>query len=147
VIYQHTSTAPGALLPYIESYYGVNYSTVSVIFVANALGFITSAFLTQLVESRLGRARTLALSDAVIIVSYIMMAVTPPFPVYAIAYQKYLTQRPIDCALTFASYFVTGIAVAVQLALNCVFVANLANSAVLMGVFQASYGIGGISTL
>jgi len=30
-----------------------------------------------------------------------------------------------------------------QLALNCVFVANLANAAVVMGLFQAFYGLGG----
>lgn len=42
------------------------------------------------------------------------------------------------------SYFLTGLAMATQLALNCVFVARLANAPLLMGVFQGCYGIGGV---
>lgn len=36
-------SAPGALIPYIERDYHIGYAVVSLIFIANAPGFITAA--------------------------------------------------------------------------------------------------------
>ncbi len=78
-------SAPGALIPYLEKDYDIGYAVVSLIFVTNALGFVTAAFVTHAVQAKLGRAKTLALAEAVLIAGYIMVVCTPPYPVVVIA--------------------------------------------------------------
>ncbi|GMG55527.1 unnamed protein product [Ambrosiozyma monospora] len=42
-----TDGAPGAILPRVEKYYGINYSIVSLIWMSNAVGFIMIALLSH----------------------------------------------------------------------------------------------------
>ncbi|SLM40310.1 Major facilitator superfamily domain, general substrate transporter [Lasallia pustulata] len=118
-------SAPGALIPYMESDYKIGYALVSLIFVTNALGFISAAPFTDLLGARLGRAKALILAETLMIVSYIALVCAPPFPVVAI------------------SFFLTGLGLALNLALNNVFCANLADPATTLGAFHGSYGVGG----
>jgi fucose permease len=120
-----SDSAPGALIPYMEKDYNIGYATVSLIFVTQALGFIVAAFFTDAILNRLGRAKALMLSESLIIVGYVMIVCTPPFPVVVVAY-------------TFLGY-----AMAINLALNNVFCANLADSTVVLGIAHGAYGIGG----
>lgn len=119
-------SAPGALLPYIEQHYHVDYTIVSMIFIANAIGFLTAAFFVTPTDLKLGRARTLMLCEAIVACGYIIMVSSPPFAVFAIA------------------YFITGYGMATTLALNNVFTVNLAASTVLLGFMHGSYGLGGL---
>ncbi|GAD99348.1 MFS efflux transporter, putative [Paecilomyces variotii No. 5] len=118
-------SAPGALIPYIEKKYNIGYALVSMIFVANALGFIAAAPCTHILERRLGRARTYMLAELAICAAFIALVCTPPFPVVVIAF------LPI------------GFGLATALALSNVFCANLANGTVSLGLLHGSYGIGG----
>ena len=118
-------SAPGALIPYIEAWYHIDYATVSTIWIGNAAGFIVAAFFTDLISGRLGRAKSQMLSECVMILAYTIIACTPPFPAVAVA------------------YFILGFGAALNLALNNVFCANLANSTVILGATHGSYGIGG----
>lgn len=77
-------SAPGALLPYIEQYYKVDYAVVSTIFISNAVGFILAAFFVHALDSRFGRARTLMFCEACVIAGYVMMTIPPPFPVFVL---------------------------------------------------------------
>lgn len=119
-------SAPGALIPYMETYFSIGYAVVSLIWVANAAGFITTAFLTDPVSFRLGRARSLMASEACMITAYVMIACSPPFPVVVVA------------------YFFSGLGNALNLALNNVFCANMNKPTVILGLAHGSYGIGGI---
>jgi len=119
-------SAPGALLPYIEAHYRIDYVVVSMIFVTNAAGFIITAFGTDTLLAKLGRARTLMLGEVLMIVGYIIIVCTPPFPVVIVA------------------YLFLGLGYALNLAINNVFCANLRGSTVVLGAAQGSYGIGGI---
>ena len=121
-----SDSAPGALIPYVEEYYNIGYAIVSLIWIANACGFILSAFVNDPICARLGRARTLMLSEACMIAAYIAISCTPPFGVMV------------------AAYLVMGFGNAMNLALNNVFCANLADSTVILGLSQGCYGIGGI---
>jgi len=69
----------------MERYYHLGYAVMSLVFVGNAAGFIVAAFFTNALLDRLGRAKTLILSELVMISAYIMMVVTPPYPVVVIA--------------------------------------------------------------
>lgn len=117
--------APGALIPYIESWYDIGYAVVSLIWVANAVGFILAAFCTDFINGKLGRARSLMLSEMSAIVAYIILACPVPFPLIVFAYVP------------------LGFGQALNIALNNVFCSNLVNSTVVLGVAHGSYGIGG----
>jgi Na+/melibiose symporter-like transporter len=55
------------------------------VFVGNAVGFIVAAFFTNSTLDKLGRAKTLIMSELLLVVAYIMIVVTPPYPVVVIA--------------------------------------------------------------
>ena len=78
--------APGALIPYMEEDYRIGYAIVSLIFVTNAVGFLSAAPLAAIIQSRLGRARTLVLAQTIMTAAYIMLASKPPFPVVVLAF-------------------------------------------------------------
>ena len=116
---------PGAIIPYIEKDYNIGYAVVSLIFVANALGFILAAPCTYFLENRLGRARVYMLSFALLAATYVAIICHPPFPVIVL------------------SFFFLGFGLAINLALNNVWCANLANRTLALGGLHGGYGLGG----
>ena len=119
-------SAPGALIPYMEKDYSIGYAIVSLIFVTNAVGFISAAPLTHLLQASLGRARMLILAQISMMAGFIMLVIPHrPFPVVVLA------------------YFFIGLGEALNLAPNNTFCANLADATTTLGAFHGSYGIGG----
>ncbi|KAL4957199.1 major facilitator superfamily domain-containing protein [Aspergillus filifer] len=118
-------SVPGALLPYMESYYSINYAIVSLIFVATAIGFIAAAPLTDMLEHRLGRAKAYIVSEALMGAGYLIVVTTPPYPAIVI------------------SFFLIGLGEALNLALNNVFCANWGNGTTALGFSASAYGLGG----
>jgi fucose permease len=120
-----SDSAPGALLPYMEKHYNIGYAVVSLIFVAQAIGFLVAAFLTDILKTRLGQAKTYALSEISMVIAFAIIVATPPFPVVVF------------------SFFFIGWAMSINLALSNVYCASLASSTVILGLAQGAYGIGG----
>ena len=118
----------GALIPYLESQYRVGYAVVSLVFVANALGFITAAPSVSWLESRLGKSRTYMCSFSCISAAYIALACDPPFP------------------LVVVSFFVSGLGYAFHLAMTNSWVVTLVNGTTLLGVLHGMYGLGGVAS-
>lgn len=118
-------SAPGALIPYMEKHYDIGYAVVSLIFVTNALGFISAAPFAHALEHRLGRWKSYAFAMALLAVSYAIIICQPPFPVVV------------------AMFFFLGFGIALALALSNVYCANLANSTTALSFFSGAYGIGG----
>ncbi|CRG83970.1 hypothetical protein PISL3812_01323 [Talaromyces islandicus] len=118
-------SAPGALIPYMETDYNIGYAIVSLIFVSNAAGFLLAAPLTHILASRFGRSRTAIFCQVVLVAGFLIVASKTPFPAVVV------------------SYFLLGLGIAINLALNNVFIANLANGTELLGIGHGSYGIGG----
>lgn len=109
----------------MEKDYHIGYAIVSLIFVTNAVGFISATPIAQLLQTRLGRAKTLVLAQSFIAIGYVMILCKPPFPVVVVA------------------FFFLGLGLASSLAPNNVFCANLSNSTTALGFLHGSYGIGG----
>ena len=63
----------GALLPYIESNYGINYARVSVLFVCTFIGYVVAAACTGFLSRRIGFGHTLCITFVVE-----LMGVRPP---------------------------------------------------------------------
>jgi len=120
-----SDSAPGALIPYIEKYYHIGYALLSVIFIANALGFILAAFVVDALRGHLGRARTLVFAQMFLICGYVAIVCTPPFPVVVVC------------------FFLLGFGMAIGLAIFNVFAANLQNGTNMLGAIHGCYGVGG----
>lgn len=115
--------ATGALIPYLEDEYSIGYAIVSLIFVTNAVGFISMAPVSQMIEARLGRARSLMISMCLLSIGYVAIICTPPFPVVVLAF-----------------YFM-GCGMALFLAMTNAFIVNLLNGTVILGFCHGLYGV------
>ena len=80
-----TLAVVGALIPYMESYYHISYSIMSLVFVGNAMGFIVAAFFTNIILGKIGRAKTLILAELIQLSAYIILVCTPPYPLVVIS--------------------------------------------------------------
>ncbi|TLD08075.1 hypothetical protein PspLS_10572 [Pyricularia sp. CBS 133598] len=120
-------SAPGALIPTIEERFGIGYAVVSLIFVANALGFIAGAFCIDSIRARLGTARGLVLAETLRVIGYVAITCSPstPFPI-------------IVCA-----FFPIGLSMAINLSTAQIFCGSLRSGTALLGILHAAYGIGG----
>lgn len=119
-------SAPGALIPYMEADYHIGYAIVSLIFITNAVGFISAAPLVHAIQSRWGRARAYMFATSLMCLGYIMLVCHPPFPVVVV------------------SFFFLGFGMAMTLAMNNVFIVNLVNGTVILGAMHGFYGVGGV---
>lgn len=63
--------------------YNITYSTVSIIFVCNALGFVAAAFFISTLSNKIGRAKTLVIGQVLLMLGYGCIVITPPFPAVA----------------------------------------------------------------
>ncbi|EXJ84843.1 hypothetical protein A1O3_05517 [Capronia epimyces CBS 606.96] len=118
--------ATGALIPYLEAEYKIGYAVVSLIFVTNAVGFISMAPVTQIIDGRLGRARSLMIAMGLLTGGYVAIVCTPPFPVVVV------------------SFYFMGCGMALFLAMTNAFIVNLLNGTVILGFCHGLYGLGGI---
>ncbi|TDZ34396.1 Bypass of stop codon protein 6 [Colletotrichum spinosum] len=117
--------APGALIPYMEKYYDIGYAIVSLIFVGNAVGFITAAFFVDALRARLSRARLMAVAQGCMLAAYVPLVVGAPFPVVVL------------------SFFFLGFGMATNLTLNTLFCGSLRNGTTALGALHGAYGLGG----
>ncbi|KAJ8098282.1 major facilitator superfamily domain-containing protein [Lipomyces tetrasporus] len=116
--------APGALLPYMEEYYKVNYAEVSTIWMANTVGFIVTAVISHYVYVRIGRVGMLTVGPALLVVMYALIVSAPPFPVVIVG------------------FFCGGLGMACVVANVNVFLTYLAHTEACFGLVHGSYGFG-----
>ncbi|KAF3011330.1 hypothetical protein E8E14_005265 [Neopestalotiopsis sp. 37M] len=78
--------AYGALLTYIESYYGLTYTVVSIIFLAPFIGYIAAAALCNKLHLTFGQRGIAIGCSSCHLIAFLMMALHPPYPVLVIAF-------------------------------------------------------------
>ncbi|KAK2738501.1 hypothetical protein FQN57_007016 [Myotisia sp. PD_48] len=78
--------AYGPLIPYLEQFYNVSYTVVSLVFLSPLIGYVTSALLNNKVHVKYGQRGVAILSPGAHLVSYIIISQHPPFPVLVFAY-------------------------------------------------------------
>ncbi|QPG75143.1 hypothetical protein FOA43_002487 [Brettanomyces nanus] len=116
--------APGALLPRMESYYGINYTVVSLIWISNAIGFIVIAVFSHKLEPILGSRNLQSLGCACLIIMYSMVCSAPAFPVVVVA------------------FFFGGIGLATNYSFQNLFLSRFEKSSIYLGFYHGSYGFG-----
>ncbi|ETI24571.1 hypothetical protein G647_03940 [Cladophialophora carrionii CBS 160.54] len=77
--------AVGALIPYLETYYDLSYTTVSLIFLTPFAGYSLAAFTNASIHSRLGQRGIVILAPLCHIITYAILSAHPPFPVLVIS--------------------------------------------------------------
>ncbi|KAH8829028.1 MFS general substrate transporter [Flagelloscypha sp. PMI_526] len=115
----------GALLPRIQEFYHVNFTTVSLLFVAACIGAILGAFINVHLADRLGFGRTLLLGGLIQAIGCAFQASALPFPVFVL------------------SFAINGVGKSLQGALAIGYTAALKDS-LKMGVLEAGYGAGAL---
>ncbi|AEO63729.1 50bc0b2a-93cd-42ef-ac9f-1e3411dc4a3c [Thermothielavioides terrestris] len=75
-----TDGALGALLPYIESYYSITYTVVSLVFLSPFVGYLLAALLNNLIHHYLGQRGVAVLGPLCRLVGMIPLISHPPYP-------------------------------------------------------------------
>ncbi|KAL1706567.1 MFS general substrate transporter [Schizophyllum commune] len=116
----------GPLLPVIQETYGISFFIVSLLFVANCIGFLSGTFLNVWLDVKigLGKVKAILLGALVQLAAYAMIAPTPPFPVMVVAYGL------AGFGMSFQNAHCNG------------FIGSLKNPFSKLGVLHATYGLG-----
>ncbi|CUM65975.1 uncharacterized protein PRCAT00003629001 [Priceomyces carsonii] len=119
-----SDAAPGALLPHMESYYDISYSIVSLIWMSNAVGFITVACFSHKIQPWFGKKKSLCLGCIFSCFMYALVASGTKYPVIVFG------------------FFLGGMGLATVLAQSNVFLSRLDKLSKFLSFFHGSYGIG-----
>lgn len=110
----------------LESFYGLSYTIVSLVFLSPVAGYIASSLLNNYTHHRLGQRGVAVICGGCHLTAYTMIALHPPY-----------------IALVFA-FAIAGFGNGLADAAWNAWVGNLANSSELLGFLHAFYGIGGV---
>ncbi|OBA23873.1 MFS general substrate transporter [Metschnikowia bicuspidata var. bicuspidata NRRL YB-4993] len=119
-----SDAAPGALLPTIEAHYSISYSVVSLIWMSNAIGFITVALLSHKIQPWLGKEKSIPFGCICLVIMYAIVASGGPFP------------------LVVVGFFFGGMGIAVVLSQLNIFLSKMEKNSKYLSFFHGSYGIG-----
>ncbi|KUJ19598.1 MFS transporter-like protein [Mollisia scopiformis] len=114
----------GALVPHLEKYYTLSYTVVSLIFLSPFVGYSLSSILNNHVHIRLGQRGVAIIGPACHLVSYIIIANHPPYPVLVVM------------------FIFVGFGNGLIDAAWCAWIGNMANANEVQGVLQACYALG-----
>jgi fucose permease len=78
--------AYGAIIPYLEEYYQLSYTTISLIFLSPFVGYTLAACVNNAVHMKFGQRGVAFMGPFCHLIAYIIIAVHPPYPVLIIAY-------------------------------------------------------------
>lgn len=115
--------ATGALIPYLEKEYDIAYGVVSLIFITNAIGFISIVPVCQMIEGKIGRALSCVVAACLMSIGYIALVCAPPFPVVVL------------------SFYFLGSGMGFFLAMTNAFMVNLMRGTVILGLMHGLYGV------
>lgn len=78
--------AYGALIPYLEKYYGINYTIVSLVFLSPIVGYTCSALSNNAIHMRFGQRGVAVIMSGSHLVAYIVISLHPPYPVLVVVF-------------------------------------------------------------
>ncbi|AEO61817.1 hypothetical protein MYCTH_2312413 [Thermothelomyces thermophilus ATCC 42464] len=120
-----TDGALGALLPYIESYYSISYTVVSLVFLSPFAGYLLAALLNNQIHHRLGQVGVAFMGPVSRLIGIVPLVFHPPYP-----------------ALPVILLF-TGFGNGIEDSAWNAWVGNMHRANELLGVLHGGYGLGG----
>ncbi|KAF2804813.1 MFS general substrate transporter [Mytilinidion resinicola] len=124
VVMGMNDAAYGALIPYLEEYYNLSYTVVSLIFLSPLAGYTASALLNNAIHLKFGQRGVAFISPGCHLLAYIVIAVHPPYPVLVVI------------------FMVAGFGNGLEDAAWNAWVGNMANPNEILGFLHAFYGLG-----
>ncbi|KAJ5234588.1 uncharacterized protein N7469_003756 [Penicillium citrinum] len=118
--------AYGPLIPYIESYYSISYTVVSLLFLSPVCGYTLAAILNHEIHVRLGRRGVACIHSFCHLFTFIVASLHPPYPILVL------------------SLAVGGIANGVADSGWNAWIGDMANSNELLGMLHGLYGVGAV---
>lgn len=119
-----SDAAPGALLPFIEQYYDISYSVVSLVWMANAAGFIFIALISHKIQPWFGRRYSMVVGCFLSCVMYAIVSSGTAFPAIVVG------------------FFFGGMGLAICLAQSNIFLSRLDKLSRYLSFFHGLYGGG-----
>ncbi|KAH7397716.1 major facilitator superfamily domain-containing protein [Cadophora sp. MPI-SDFR-AT-0126] len=86
IIMGMNDAAYGALIPYLEEYYDINYTVISLVFLAPFVGYSAAALLNNKVHMRFGQLGVAIIAPTCKILAYVVTCVHPPYPVLPVIF-------------------------------------------------------------
>ncbi|KAJ6171765.1 hypothetical protein N7470_000832 [Penicillium chermesinum] len=118
--------AYGALIPYLETYYHLSYTIVSLIFLSPLVGYTLAAFFNQRIHTAFGQRGIALMGPGCHLLAYIVNCIHPPYPVLVI------------------SFVFAGFGNGVEDGAWNAWIGNMANANELLGVLHGLYGAGAV---
>ncbi|KAF9883908.1 hypothetical protein FE257_002651 [Aspergillus nanangensis] len=118
--------AYGPLIPYLEQYYHLSYTIVSLVFFSPLGGYTLAALLNNKIHVTLGRRGVAIIAPGCHLIAYIVNCLHPPYPVLVVSF-------------IFAG-FGNGLADAAWNA----WIGNMADANQLLGLLHGLYGVGAV---
>jgi fucose permease len=76
----------GAVIPYLEEYYQLSYTVISLVFLSPFVGYTLAAIVNNAIHMKFGQRGVAFMGPFCHLTAYIIIAVHPPYPVLIIAY-------------------------------------------------------------
>ncbi|KAF2472049.1 MFS general substrate transporter [Lindgomyces ingoldianus] len=124
VVLGANDAAYGALIPYLQTYYNLTYTVVSLVFLSPLAGYTISALLNNTIHLKFGQRGVAFISPGCHLIAYIIIALHPPYPVLVVIFM--------------IAGFGNGLADAAWNA----WIGNMANPNEVLGFLHAFYGLG-----
>lgn len=116
--------AIGALIPYLETYYSISYTIVSLVFLSPFIGYLLAALFNNLIHHHFGQRGVAILGPLCRLIGFIPMACHPPYP-----------------ALPVVMLF-TGFGNGIEDSAWNAWVGNMRKANELLGIIHGCYGLG-----
>ncbi|KAJ5786975.1 Major facilitator superfamily domain general substrate transporter [Penicillium paradoxum] len=118
--------AYGALIPYLESYYDLSYTIVSLVFLSPLVGYTAAAFLNHRIHYTFGQRGVAIIGPTCHLIAYIINCIHPPYPALVV------------------SFIFAGLGNGLEDAAWNAWIGNMANANELLGVLHGIYGAGAV---
>ncbi|KAI9930245.1 hypothetical protein ASPWEDRAFT_101477 [Aspergillus wentii DTO 134E9] len=118
--------AYGALIPYLESYYDLSYTVVSLVFLSPVIGYLLAAVLNNPIHTHFGQRGVAVLSPACHLIAYVVNCLHPPYYVLVI------------------SFMFAGFGNGLEDSAWNAWIGNMANANEMLGLLHGLYGVGGV---
>lgn len=86
IILGANDAAYGALIPYLETYYNVDYITISLVFLSPIVGYTASALTNNMVHMKFGQRGVAAIMSISHLIAYVIISVHPPYPALVVVF-------------------------------------------------------------
>lgn len=118
--------AYGAILPYLQRYYNISYTVVSLVFLSPFVGYIAAASTNNLLHKTLGQRGVAVIGPTAHLIAYLVICLHPPYPVLVVV------------------FILAGYGNGILDAAWNAWIGNLANPNELLGFLHGFYGLGAV---